>query len=128
MILKPIDAEWALAQDLQTLTGIRATATSEQTQGHERHIQVTQVGISTISPVAWHHFFAIDVWAGDAPDYADVWDAALTVTKALGSLDVENLENDWHSPDVTNLYANPSASFPDVPRVTIKADLIIRGE
>lgn len=125
-ITSPQDAEWLMAQEVQAACGIRCTATDEAEQEREAHAQFVQTGCMPSGDVAWLHTMSIDVWAGESPDYASAWDAALKVSGALAGIGIDSTHG-FRAVEITNIYKNPSASHPDVPRVTIAANTVLRG-
>jgi hypothetical protein len=89
-VTSPQDAEWLMAQEVQAACGIRCTATDEAEQERDPHAQFVQTGCTTSGEVAWLHTMSIDVWAGESPDYAAAWDAALKVSGALAKIGIDS--------------------------------------
>lgn len=128
-LTKPRDGEWELAQDLTELSGLTVYANMPD-EIATPCAAVIQVGIVAMTPTIWEHDFSIDVWAGSGSDYADAWDAARTLAGSISLLQTARPTsgNDWHNPEITNLYPNPDPNRPDIPRVTIACNLGLPGD
>jgi hypothetical protein len=129
-LTRPIDAEWAMAQDLTEATGVACSANEPDVTGGSAVAHVVQTGCSPETAVSWRHQLSIDVWAGSTPDYAEATDKALAIAGAVATMALRSpsSERQWISPDVNNIYPNPDPDHPGVPRVTVTCSAAIRGE